>query len=274
MKLQRRRTIEGDLVVGWLSFFDVWARLAPRKDKKIFIIGLPKTATTSAHFALQKAGFKAEHFPYRLVNYHNGDLVLNRKDLDYHDVVSDLPVAASVETLVRLYPDAYFVYTNRDKQKWLDSCRRHPWPLECILHADLARKVGRYSDSLVVFRALMNNIQKLKLLHEKVLGSSIFIPEVFSAHYDAYDQKIRRLFKGRRFIELNIADGVDTKERLGEFLDLDMAGSFEHKDCFYTWFFKKLADRAGWDRILGIRREYRERYLARQSPPPLKSYAA
>ncbi|MBD3420090.1 MAG: hypothetical protein GF398_08245 [Chitinivibrionales bacterium] len=60
MKQQKNRKIEGgELVVGWLGFIDLFARIRPRKRKKAFVIGLPKTGTTSVHFALHKAELKA-----------------------------------------------------------------------------------------------------------------------------------------------------------------------------------------------------------------------
>jgi hypothetical protein len=272
MKLQKKSIIEGDLVVGWLSLFDIRARLSKRRRRKVFVIGLPKSATTSVHYALHKAGLKSEHFPFRLVNYEDGDLVFNNKDLENHDAVSDLPVAASLEKLVELYPDALFIYTKRDKQKWLDSCRRHPWPIELILHANLVTKISRISIFNGLRRALMNNVYKLKMLHEKVLGASVFVPEVFERYYDAYDSRVKRLFDGRsNLVEINIADGVHSKERLGNALGIPLEGPFEHKDCFYTWFFKRLAKTVGWNRILRIRQRYRGIHLSDENPPPLQA---
>ncbi len=262
MKLQRERTIEGELVVGWLSFFDVSARMRRRKQRKVFVIGLPKTGTTSAHHALLQAGYKSEHFPYRLVNYAEGELVFNDRDLHNHDAVSDLPVAASLHTLRRLYPDALYVYTTRDIQRWLDSCRRHPWPLEVIRHAELDRLAETHARAHAVVRSVRDNFVKLRLLHERVLGSSVFVPEAFAASYQRYDERVRRMFAGAdNFLELNIADGRDSREALGDFLGLRIHGPFERKDCFYTWFFKKLTEVVGWSKIERIREIERERYL-------------
>jgi hypothetical protein len=262
MKLQRERTIEGELVVGWLSHFDLAARLRRRKERKVFVIGLPKTGTTSVHHALQRVGYKSEHFPYRLVNYAGGELVLNDSDLLNHDAVSDLPVVAGLETLLELYPDALYVYTTREKERWLDSCRRHPWPLEVIRHAGLDRLAEMHARAHAYIRSIRDNFIKLRLMHERVLGSSVYVPEAFAAAYERHDKRVRRMFAGKRnLLELNIADARDRKEVLGEFLGVSMRGPFERKDCFYTWFFKKLTEIAGWGRIERMRALERERFV-------------
>ncbi len=262
MKLQRRRTIDGELVVGWLNAFNVISKLSPRRKRKIFLVGLPKTGTTSVSYCLQKAGVRTEHFPYLLVNYLDGELVLNERDLENYDAASDLPVTASLSTLKELHPDAYFICTYRDKQRWLHSCRRHPWPLEILLHADLVGSVSCLSAHGSVFRSMMNNIDKLRLMHERVLGSAVFVEEVFAAHYDMHVAQVQQLLGGcDNYLPLNVADGVDAKEKLGELLGLDLQGPFERKDCFYTWFFKKITQIAGWERINRIRAEYRDLYL-------------
>ncbi|MBD3420093.1 MAG: hypothetical protein GF398_08260 [Chitinivibrionales bacterium] len=104
--------------------------------------------------------------------------------------------------------------------------------------------------------------KKLQLTHERVLGSSVYVPEAFSLAYDRHHKLVNETFRGHpNFIELNIADGIDTKEKLGAFLSLPMAGTFERKDCFYTWCFKIIASICGWERINAVRAEHRELYV-------------
>ncbi len=259
---------KSDMVIGWFGFFNIKSRIVKRKDRKVFFIGLPKTATTSATYTLEQAKYRSEHFPYLLVNYKDGRLFYNSKDLKRHDAVSDLPVSASLENIVQEYPDALYIYTYRDKQKWLNSCERHPWPLEILHYPDIVKYLQKNSKNNKLFSILLNNCKKLELMHEKVLGSSIFVPEIFSDYHDRYEKKVMNLLSRRKnFLKLNIADRVDDKTKLGDFLNLDINGSFEKKDCFYTFLFKKLAEIFGWDRIREIREEQRKRYLSGEYSP-------
>ncbi len=254
----------GDWAMGWITFFDLRFPWIKKRNKKIFCIGLPKTGTTSVHYALRKAGFKAEHFPYMLVNNEKGELVLNAGDLGNHDAVSDLPVAVMLDELVKLYPDAYFIYTYRNKKKWLDSCRRHPWPLELLEYIEAEGLMQKGKRGSRIIRSVLNNIEKLRMMHERVLGASVYIEEAYSEAFDDYEKKVEELLGGKsNLLKLNIADRVDTKEKLGEFLGVKMSGPFEKKDCFYTWFFKKLANKfKSWNGISKIRDKYRQKKTA------------
>lgn len=258
--LWKKKVSEGDLVLGWITFFDFRLPWVKNRNKKIFCIGLPKTGTTSVHHTLYKAGYKTEHFPYMLVNNEKGKLVFNPSDIGNHDAISDLPVVAMLDELVKLYPDAYFIYTYRNKEKWLDSCRRHPWPMELLEYIEAEGLMQKGKRGSKIISSVLNNIEKLRMMHERVLGSSIYDREAYSAAYDVYEKKVNKLLEGKpNFLRLNIADRKDTKEKLGRFLGVEMKGPFEKKDCFYTWFFKKLTGLQGWKRILEIRKRHKLR---------------
>jgi len=79
---------------------------------KIFIVSLPRTGTTSICLYLLDCGFKVAHTAY-------SDYVLEEAD-----VIADTPVFVDYPTLYRRYPDAKFVYLERQMSGWIPSIRR------------------------------------------------------------------------------------------------------------------------------------------------------
>ena len=76
---------------------------------KIFIIGLPRTGTTSISVALLNYGFKVAHTAY------------TKRAFELADVISDAPCFADYQALDALFPHAKFVYLNRALDAWLPS---------------------------------------------------------------------------------------------------------------------------------------------------------
>lgn len=76
---------------------------------KIFIIGLPRTGTTSISVALLGCGFKVAHTAY------------TKRAFELADVVSDAPCFADYKELDTLFPNSKFVYLNRALELWVPS---------------------------------------------------------------------------------------------------------------------------------------------------------
>jgi hypothetical protein len=58
-------------------------------------------------------GFSAVHYPTSM------------QEIEFHDAATDLLVADTFEMLGGTYPGSKFIYTVRERTKWLESCRRH-----------------------------------------------------------------------------------------------------------------------------------------------------
>ena len=82
--------------------------------KKVFGIGLSKTGTTSLNAALEILGYKSIHYPPL-------DQLFSL--LSSNDAATDTPVACCFKELLQIYPDAQFIYTQRDQDAWLQSAR-------------------------------------------------------------------------------------------------------------------------------------------------------
>jgi hypothetical protein len=81
--------------------------------RKVWGIGLHRTATTSLHEALCALGYRSVHYPRYL-------WIAKR-----YEAASDLPIPAHYRELARAYPDSRFVLTVRDKEAWIRSVLRH-----------------------------------------------------------------------------------------------------------------------------------------------------
>lgn len=160
----------------------------PPPGGKIFGIGLSRTGTSSLTRALRLLGYSAVHFPR------------NRQQIDRHDAATDTPVAAEFEWLDAHYPGSKFIYTVRDLDTWLDSCRRlwRKW------------KTTRFDPSTFITR-----------LHIQLYGSVDFSRDGFADAYRRHDSRVRRYFAGQsdRLLVLDICSGESGWETLCPFLD-------------------------------------------------------
>lgn len=78
---------------------------------KIFIIGLPRTGTTSISVALLDYGFKVAHTAY------------TKRAFELADVISDAPCFCDYAELDKLFPNSKFIYLARDLKRWVPSAQ-------------------------------------------------------------------------------------------------------------------------------------------------------
>ncbi|GAA61585.1 hypothetical protein P20652_3466 [Pseudoalteromonas sp. BSi20652] len=76
---------------------------------KIFVIGLPRTGTTSVSVALLEMGYSVAHTAF------------TKQAFKIADAVTDAPCFSEYMHLDMLFPDAKFIYLSRDLNKWLPS---------------------------------------------------------------------------------------------------------------------------------------------------------
>jgi hypothetical protein len=93
---------------------------------KIFIIGLPRTGTTSISVVLLNHGFKVAHTAY------------TKRAFELADVISDAPCFCDYQQLDKLFPDSTFIYVDRALEHWVPS-------MQMLLHKmlpQLDKKTG------------------------------------------------------------------------------------------------------------------------------------
>ncbi len=79
---------------------------------KIFIVGLPRTGTTSISVALLEQGLKVAHTAF------------TQHAFTLADALSDAPCFSDYRHLDQLFPNSRFVYLDRPMDKWIPSMQR------------------------------------------------------------------------------------------------------------------------------------------------------
>lgn len=78
---------------------------------KLFIIGLPRTGTTSISVAMLDYGLKVAHTAF------------TKRAFEQADVVSDAPCFSDYRELDQQFPGSKFVYLDRDLEQWVPSAQ-------------------------------------------------------------------------------------------------------------------------------------------------------
>lgn len=81
-------------------------------SNKIFIIGLPRTATTSLCLAFLELGYKTAHTAYTYSSFKQAQ------------VIADTPIFSDYQQLDEIYPNSLFIYLERDLATWLPSIKQ------------------------------------------------------------------------------------------------------------------------------------------------------
>ncbi|PKG37819.1 sulfotransferase [Psychromonas sp. Urea-02u-13] len=165
---------------------------------KIFIIGLPRTGTTSISVALLECGFKVAHTAF------------TQQAFELADVVSDSPCFSDYQQLDRLFPGSKFVYLQRDLSKWLPSMQR----LLVKMAPHLVPKTGHFNP------VLKRSFEQTFTLSDNNLLTDAHL----SACYEKHQQQVNTYFNGRSdLLSINISE-QGSLASLMAFLELDYQG--------------------------------------------------
>ena len=127
---------------------------------KIFIIGLPRTGTTSVCVAMLELGFTVAHTAY------------TDRSFSEAQVIGDTPVFCDYQYLDKAYPNAKFIYLSRALDKWLPSIKQ----LLARMHVNITRDDGGFNPIIKrcyqeIFSPYnldnINNVEFLTLCYQK-----------------------------------------------------------------------------------------------------------
>lgn len=172
---------------------------------KIFVIGFSKCGTSSIHARFLALGLSSVHHTSPETNTPVAVTIKNNIDsgnypligLDRYDAFTDLVYLTHevhieafkfFETFLKEIPDAKFILNVRDKEKWVESCARHPQLFERLM------SVYGYDSRHTVAQELLVNWDK----HiEKVIAK---IPSKHLLIYDIEQGDARDIdyFAGKR----------------------------------------------------------------------------
>lgn len=171
-------------------------------ESKIFGIGLMKTGTVSCSEALKELDYSVAHFnELREIMEPTGGWLSGDFETDWlkdYDAAFDNPIPAVYPQLDRRYPNSKFILTLRDRDAWLESCRKY-----------LAAVPAVY--------------EYRKLVRSAVYGVFEFDEERWIYLYRKHIDDVRKYFAGRvhALLEINICNG-EGWEKLCPFLGEEM----------------------------------------------------
>ncbi|MBQ0730999.1 MAG: sulfotransferase family protein [Oleispira antarctica] len=182
---------------------------------KIFIIGLPRTGTTSISIAMLDYGFKVAHTAY------------TKQAFELADVLSDSPCFCDYPELDTLFPGSKFVYLDRALADWIPSIQM----LLKKMYINLEPKAGIFNPILkrsfneAFHLYIKNNSSKQLILNEQA-----FNEEHLATCYRTHKSQVLEYFAHRDdLLMINMRD-KESLDTLLRFLDIphDKDAQFPH----------------------------------------------
>ncbi|WP_169727676.1 sulfotransferase family protein [Psychromonas arctica] len=184
--------MQTSLLKNPISTVDTAANVA---KQKIFIIGLPRTGTTSISVAMLELGFKVAHTAF------------TKHTFELADVISDAPCFSDYQQLDTLFPGSKFIYLERELSQWIPSMQR----LLVKMAPHLLTKTGHFSP--VLKRALNISFGE----DHQLRGSEKHLTECYLCH----QKQVHQYFEGsKNLLTINLSHENSYIE-LCTFLSLD-----------------------------------------------------
>jgi hypothetical protein len=163
---------------------------------KLFIIGLPRTGTTSISVALLDYGFKVAHTAY------------TKRAFELADVISDAPCFCDYQQLDQLFPNSKFVYLDRPLERWIPS-------MQMLLNKMLPELTPKSGYLNIVLKRSINSTFKLATTADPLDYNHL------ANCYLAHQQQVFHYFSGRDdFLTIDISQ-QDSLKKLLDFLGID-----------------------------------------------------
>lgn len=128
---------------------------------KIFIIGLPRTGTTSVCHAFLNFGIPTAHTAYTTACFDNAI------------AIADTPIFNDYQALDKYYPGSKFIYLERDLSAWLPSIKQ----LLQRMHTNLTRVDGGFNIHLK--RCYLNTFTDFSLEN---ISNDTYLTDCYNTH--------------------------------------------------------------------------------------------
>ena len=163
----------------------------PTNMQKIFIIGLPRTGTTSVCAAMLELGFHVAHTAYT-----------DRSFIEAQ-VIADTPIFCDYQVLDHAYPNAKFIYLARSLDNWLPSIKQ----LLARMHNNIIREDGGFNP--IIKRCYKSIFSPYNLEN---INSDEFLAHCYQEHKVAAD----KYFQGREndFLSIDISESTSYAQLL------------------------------------------------------------
>lgn len=151
-------------------------------NNKIFIIGLPRTGTTSVCHAFLEFGIPTAHTAY------------TNNCFDNAHAIADTPIFNDYKALDHYYPDAKFIYLERELNVWLPSIKQ----LLLRMHTNLTRTDGGFN--IHIKHCYLNTFSNLTIDN---INDDSYLTHCYNTHIN--DAKNYFKHQEQRFLSINIA---------------------------------------------------------------------
>lgn len=168
---------------------------------KIFIIGLPRTGTTSLCAACIELGLTTAHTAYTIDALNNAQ------------VIADTPIFNDYALLYQKFPDAKFIYLERDLEDWLPSISK----LLTRMSANLFSDKGGFNDTIK--RCFLNTFSGLETAR---LNDFKFLTACYETHRAQAMAFFERTQARHLFLNISHANSFT---KLCHFLEVDGSAS-------------------------------------------------
>jgi len=173
---------------------------------KVFVIGYPRTGTTTLHWCLEILGYKAKHF---IPDIHPN---LDSELFNEFTAFSDLPFPMMYKELDEYFPGSKFILTIRETSSWLDSCE-------------------------YLFSCNKNWTEEIHQMNEAAYGTRTFEPGKIRRRYDIHNREVLEYFKDRSDLAVLDLTGGGQWEVLCSFLGKEVPSvPFPHLNRRGVWY--------------------------------------
>ncbi|WPJ97739.1 sulfotransferase [Coraliomargarita algicola] len=194
--------------------------------RKVFVIGLPKTGTTSVDAALTMLGYRCRHNPFNF-------RALAMRGCYRFEPVDDWDALSNFgehfyPQLDKEYPNSRFILTTREKESWLTSVERQFSKFDGLgLHHMPLRARNVFCSWKHLRRAVsyyIGDYFEPRLMHMRlqIFGSYAFNKDLYSQVYDLHLAAARAYFRDRKadYLEIELQSNSGWGP-LCEFLDCE-----------------------------------------------------
>jgi hypothetical protein len=179
-------------------------------NNQIFIIGLPRSGTTSICAAMLELGYTVAHTAY------------TQKTFDNAQVIADTPIFADYKQLDTFYPNSKFIYLARDSDKWVPSIKQ----LLQRMYVNVTRDDGGFNT--IIKRCYQNTFTPFTLDN---IDNDEFLAKCYLQHKNEVNEYFS--IRTQDLLTIDISEPASFSKLLN-FLSLEAGGKQANFECLNT----------------------------------------
>jgi hypothetical protein len=178
--------------------------------EKIFILGLPRSGTTSICAAMLELGYSVAHTAY------------TQKTFDNAQVIADTPIFADYKQLDSFYPNSKFIYLARDSDKWVPSIKQ----LLQRMYINVTREDGGFNT--IIKRCYQKTFSPFTLEN---IESDDFLTLCYQKHSKEVHQYFAERPRDLLTIDISIPTSYAKLQRFLSLQGINKQENFERMNC-------------------------------------------